>query len=289
MVLIKLTFALLISVFGCALAVKGPHYNTDSLSSTSSKWTNGGFGGGAFPGDRGFFSDGGFVPGTGAGAGPWFGTGTSFWTQSPLTGCTGSATYTVTFHNDMTRARFGSAIPRAGLSFSPVTATTHSSRFSVLSVRGFASPALTAIAQTGDNVALLSELRARRRSNTGVRSVTAAAGPTPPRSSTSLTVRVNCAHPMISAVSMIAPSPDWFVHLSNLFMYSAPLGRFVDRFQARLIAFDAGTDSGSRFTDPSDPSLDIPTVPQQNIVPLIEDPTDRLGGRTVGWVDIRRV
>lgn len=88
---------------------------------------------------------------------------------------------------------------------------------------------------------------------------------------------------------MVAPSPDWIAQINNLNLFSRSRKSFVRRIIAPLRAYDAGVDSGSNFTDPSDPSLDIPTEPQLNIAPLVEDPTDPFMGRIIGRYIITRI
>lgn len=108
-----------------------------------------------------------------------------------------------------------------------------------------------------------------------------------PEDSVTVTVDVDCSHQYISGIAMIAPSPDWIVQLSNVNLF----GRrgFKYRHYGRLIAYDAGTDDGKDFTNPGDSSLDLPTVPQKNIVPLVEDDTDPFEGRVVGKYMIKKI
>ena len=51
---------------------------------------------------------------------------------------------------------------------------------------------------------------------------------------------------------MIAPSPDWFVGVDSLNLYEN--GSFVDEKVVTLFAYDAGTDSGTNYTSPDDPT-----------------------------------
>lgn len=201
--------------------------------------------------------------------------------------CRGNASYEVTFVNLLTPGLFGARVPRSGLEFSPVTAVTHSNRVSLLTVRGFASAEVEAIAETGSNAALVAAARALR--GAGTRSVVSADGPTLPANATTVRVSVDCANPFLTALAMIAPSPDWIVQISNRNLFSAGRGAFVSGVAGFLVAYDAGTDSGGDFTDPMDASLDVPTVPAQNIAPLVEDVTDRFGGNVVGKYIVKRV
>lgn len=208
-------------------------------------------------------------------------------TAGPFATCRGQARYAVSFHNALSPAFFGDLIPADGLVFSPLTAVSHSNRVSLLTVRGFASPEIEAVAETGDNAGLLRLARSLR--GNGTRSVVVADGATLPANTTTLRVAVDCRNPFVSAVAMIAPSPDWIVQVSNLNLYDSRRRAFKSFAAGFLIAYDAGTDSGRDFTDPSDPALDQPTVPPQNIAPLVEDETDRFEGRVVGKYFIKRI
>ena len=207
---------------------------------------------------------------------------------SPFAKCRGSAVYQVTFFNFLTPKIFGDLIPSDGLVFSPLTATGHSNRVSILTVRGLASKQIEAIAETGDNSGLIQVLKDLENTRHGVKSYAAAAGPTASGQYTTVTVKVDCENPFISAVAMIAPSPDWMVLIANMNMFSSSRRDFVSYRAGFLIAYDAGTDDSRDFT-PSDPSFDMPTVPQQNIAPLVEDETDRFNGRNVGKYFIKRI
>lgn len=53
-------------------------------------------------------------------------------------------------------------------------------------------------------------------------------------------------HPMLSVVTMLAPSPDWFTGVSQIRLYED--GEWVDSIELPLWVWDAGTDSGVSFT-----------------------------------------
>lgn len=200
----------------------------------------------------------------------------------------GRAVYNVTFTNFLTPENFGDVIPPTGLVFSPLAGVSHSNRISVLTIRGFASPEIEAIAENGNNAPLLELARTLRMERGVVRSVVGASGPTMPGMNTTLELVVNCKNPFISVVSMIAPSPDWIVQINN-FDTVMPDGEFISEASGMLIAYDGGTDSGDMFTDPADLSLDEPTEPPQNIAPLVEDPTDPFGDVAVGSFTVQRI
>ncbi len=64
-------------------------------------------------------------------------------------------------------------------------------------------------------------------------------------------VSVNEDFPLITLVSMVAPSPDWFIAVNNLDLRSgnnAVNNGWKDTFTIDVFAYDAGTDSGTDYT-----------------------------------------
>lgn len=194
--------------------------------------------------------------------------------------------YKVTFANFLKGSRqdFKRPIPPSGLAFSPLSAVTHSPRFSFLSINGYASPQVEQIAETGGNGRFLAYAKAQ----SAVSSVEGSMGPAMPGKRVSVIVKATCAHPYLTALSMIAPSPDWIVQINNLSLLNSK-GRFIKKRYGKLFAYDVGTDSSDQFTDPADASLDMPTEPPQTIVRLSEDATDPFGRKAVGRYFIHMV
>ena len=56
-------------------------------------------------------------------------------------------------------------------------------------------------------------------------------------------------HPLVSALSMIAPSPDWIVGVDSLPLCNG--SQWLQKVQVPLYPWDAGTDSGLTFTSPN--------------------------------------
>jgi hypothetical protein len=65
-------------------------------------------------------------------------------------------------------------------------------------------------------------------------------------------------HRLVSFTTMLAPSPDWFTGLAGIDL--APAGRWLERVELPLWAWDAGTDSGGTYTAP-----DADTQPRQSV------------------------
>jgi hypothetical protein len=85
--------------------------------------------------------------------------------------------------------------------------------------------------------------------------------------------------PLVTLVSMIAPSPDWFVGVSGLSLFRD--GRWVEELVVELQPYDAGTDSGAIYTSP-----DEVTVPFEPISHLTSGPF--ANGLTLGTYTFTR-
>ena len=75
-------------------------------------------------------------------------------------------------------------------------------------------------------------------------------------------VVVTTAHPRVTLVTMIAPSPDWFVGVSGLSLLDAS-GNWLPSHEVKLYPWDAGTENGDEF------SLSNPTTSPQGLITSI--------------------
>jgi len=87
----------------------------------------------------------------------------------------------------------------------------------------------------------------------------------------SLDLQIEETHPLVTLVSMIAPSPDWFVGVADLPLLQS--GHWIDSLTVELRGWDAGTDNGTTYA-----AVDAPTLPHVPITPL-EDGPFRVNGQ----------
>jgi hypothetical protein len=78
-------------------------------------------------------------------------------------------------------------------------------------------------------------------------------------------------HPLVTLVTMVAPSPDWFTGVADLDLRDG--NGWVDELVVDLYPYDAGTDSGPTYTSP-----DQPTVPQVPVAAITGYPFSPPGG-----------
>ena len=69
--------------------------------------------------------------------------------------------------------------------------------------------------------------------------------------SVAVELEVHQSHPLLTLVSMVAPSPDWFVGVAGLPLFTA--GQWVDALVVDLRPWDAGTDGGRSYESPDAP------------------------------------
>jgi len=81
-------------------------------------------------------------------------------------------------------------------------------------------------------------------------------------------------HPLLSLVSMIAPSPDWFVGTDSQSLLDEN-GEWIESLTVPLVSYDSGTDSGTTFTssdsDNNEPIFRIP-ADDPNFLPVSGTP-----------------
>lgn len=69
-------------------------------------------------------------------------------------------------------------------------------------------------------------------------------------------IKVTEEYPLVTLVTMITPSPDWLVGVNSLNLYED--SAFVNEKTVVLYGYDAGTDIGTTFSSPNNPT--DPTV-----------------------------
>lgn len=144
----------------------------------------------------------------------------------------------------------------AGSHLSPMIAWSHGLKDTIFKSGDTASEGMEIMAETGAPKALTSEIEALIANGDildhGVGEVFFTPG------EEEVQVRVSRDAPYITVVSMIAPSPDWFVSARNIKLYDQ--GKWLERILIPAPLYDAGTDDGEEFT-----SADKDTQPKQPI------------------------
>jgi len=135
--------------------------------------------------------------------------------------------------------------------FSGLIGASHNENVSFWKVGALASPGIKNMAETGSKTPLNEEITTAILNRTAL-SFISMGGINPSPGSIRTTFQVSENYPIVTLVSMIAPSPDWFVGVDSLNLYEGSL--FVDEKTVILYAYDAGTDSGNNYTSTDEPT-----------------------------------
>lgn len=154
-----------------------------------------------------------------------------------------SAEFEVRFEATWSETTHPGAVPPFA-HFSPLVGGTHDDTLHLWQPGGFATAGIESMAETGATATLNAEIDAAILAGTaGIRSN----GPgTNTPATVSIDVTATLDHPRLTLVTMIAPSPDWFIGVDGLELLED--GRWIESVSVDLYAWDAGTDSGSDFT-----------------------------------------
>lgn len=180
-----------------------------------------------------------------------------------------TARYRVTFDATWSRLTHPTDYPSSA-HFSPLIGGTHDSRVTFWQEGRASTAGIRAMAEGGRTTPLDQEVNAAITAGTAQRLLRGDALNTLPGAVT-LEFEVSQSHPLVTLVTMIAPSPDWFVGVAGVPLFAD--GQWVNERTVPLEPWDAGTDSGATFT-----SADVMTAPPQPISRIVSAPLSP-GGR----------
>ena len=173
------------------------------------------------------------------------------------------AVYTVTFEGQWTTKATPGGVP-SGAHFSRLVGGVHNADVVFVEVLPLttASPGIESMAETGGTATLKTEIAAAGDKHLSVleganNSILATA------SESLAGVTLTTDHPRVTLLTMVAPSPDWFVGVSGLSMLDS-LGGWRESRTVELHPFDAGTEEGAGFSLTNDG-----TVPHERITSLL--------------------
>lgn len=193
--------------------------------------------------------------------------------------------YTIVLKGSWTAANFPREYPTAnaitGPHFSGLIGASHDTTYALFTEGTMPTPGLERLSEEGRHNPLDDEIRAAITAG-GV-GVLFESGPLRDfGDSLVAVVRVDSAHPMVSLVAMIAPSPDWFAGFLNVTLMEN--GAWVTSRTVELTAWDSGGDDGTTYKA-ADRDTNPKRVTSRNMSPhFVVDGT----ARPVGVVTISR-
>ncbi len=179
------------------------------------------------------------------------------------------ATYRVEFDAAWSASSHPGAYPPSA-HFSPLIGATHSADLSLWAPGAIATPGVELMAETGSTFTLSQEIGQAISAGAAGQVITGGGASAP--GSAVATFTVTGEHSLVSLVTMIAPSPDWFVGVHGVDLRAG--GQWAQQLVLDLHAYDSGTDSGTSFigsnqdTSPEEPIVALTQGPFFGVTPL---------------------
>ena len=169
---------------------------------------------------------------------------------STLSSSQTTANYTITVSTTWNAADHGSILDNNlpnDPHWSPLAFVTHKNENEFFSLGDIASQGVQNIAETGGTSSFQSEVNTAIAANTADQYKQAGFSPRGAISSASINnVTVNEAFPLVTFLSMVAPSPDWFIGVNSESLRSGSTSNngWKATYSLDLFTYDAGTDDG---------------------------------------------
>jgi hypothetical protein len=217
------------------------------------------------------------------------------------------ATYRLTVDNSWSERTHPGLVP-PDAHFSWIGGGSHGPDASFWSAGALASPGIVQMAETGVTIELIAEVNDAIAAGT--------AGDTldwrwwfcpdgidhPSCGELTVEFEIDAAFPLVSLVTMLGPSPDWFVGVDSLSLRDAGTNAWIDEIVVDLHPWDGGTREANVFQlfgPPTTPPAPVSLITERSgqiITPaslgtftftrIIDCPADASGDGTVGFDDL---
>jgi hypothetical protein len=174
-----------------------------------------------------------------------------------------TARYRVTFEARWSRSTHPADFP-ATAHFSPLIGASHDATLTLWREGAPASQGIREMAEMGRTIQIERDVTAAVAAGTAERSQVGPAINALP-ATVGMEITVSQRFPLYTLVTMIAPSPDWFVGVAGVALFEN--GQWIGERKYELDPWDAGTDSGQSFS-----SADVVTSPQGVITRITSAP-----------------
>src|SRR6267142_6750586 len=155
----------------------------------------------------------------------------------------GPAEYTVIVKSTWTKVSHPFEYP-SDAHFSGMIGASHNAKYSIFAVGRRPTPGLERLSEEGKHSPLSDEINAAIETGNAL-DMFETGSLKNFRDSLVTTVQVDAKHPMVSAVMMVAPSPDWFTGASMVNLVEN--GTWVASRTLTLPAYDSGGDDGTTY------------------------------------------
>lgn len=191
------------------------------------------------------------------------------------------ARYTVTLESTWSENSHPYMYPFGAAHLSGLIGATHNTTTRFWNRRELATTGIEIMAETGGKSALMIEIESAIDAGKA-NQVLSGGGIGSSPGIVEMSIEVDQGFPFITLVSMIAPSPDWFVGVSGLNLMKD--GNWQNEIRVPLFAYDAGTDGGITYTSANTDSEPKEAIQRIEQLPFVID--DEI--RPVGVMTFKR-
>ncbi len=171
-----------------------------------------------------------------------------------------SAIYDIVFTSTWNATDHGT-LP-GGAHWSQLVGANHNSNITFLEMGQLATQGIENVAELGNNTIFNNEVQTSITNGNTEQYINGSGLGTATGTITISNLQVSEDFPLLTLVSMIAPSPDWMIAINSLNLRDN--GNWKSTISVDLFPYDAGTDSGMNYT-----SADADTNPKENISSLV--------------------
>lgn len=199
-----------------------------------------------------------------------------------------STKYSITFTSIWDATNFPTNFP-GNPHFSPLVGASHSDQETFWKTTGTATAGIEQMAESGGTSTFKTEI-STAINNSQAKAIISGGGISSASGSSCTEGQFDNNNPLLTITSMIAPSPDWFVGLSNRSLKENGEWITTAKVDARL--YDAGTDGGEQFASLDDDAGREDVISRLTTPASDSDFSDgvhRTDGKHVGYFTIQRI
>ena len=158
-----------------------------------------------------------------------------------------TATYDINFTSTWNSSDHGTLPGTAH--WSNLVGANHNSNITFLEMGGTATTGIENVAEDGSNTVFNSEVQTAINDGNAEQWLSQSFSPFAAISSATLNdIVVSDDYPLLTLVSMIAPSPDWIIAVNSLNLWNTNLNTWKETFTIDLFPYDAGTEEGFNYS-----------------------------------------
>jgi hypothetical protein len=175
------------------------------------------------------------------------------------------ATYNITF-NSIWNATDHTSVPGSA-HWSRLVGATHKTANTFLQLGGTATTGIKNVAEFGSNTVFNTEVNAQITANEADQYINGPSLGSGPGNIFINDLKVDFKYPLLTLVSMIAPSPDWIIAVNGYNLLDGS-GDWKTSVTLDLFAYDAGTDNGSDYTSSNIAATPFQPISMINMAPI---------------------